>query len=262
MTNLEENLDKIVEDRFIIQLDHSKMVKKLTKTGSEIFKSLTPGKCNLWHHASCISSEAGELFNEVKQYIIYEEKLDRINVIKELGDIEFYLEGIRQELGINREVTLRVNMLKLKKRYYKKIKKAYVDDKHTNENEESKKMMSENEEPVTNKLSEEAAMQFNRWQKVAPIKNGEIQEWLYCESEIAGKGKLKISLLSLNPLSSDGHKFLCKFVTNRNSNYSDCLYAYNLMDSRSKAMKLFDIKDRNNIDVNIVNEEENKNEST
>jgi hypothetical protein len=37
--------------------------------------------------------------------------------IEELGDLEFYMEGLRQGLGITREDTLKANIAKLSKRY-------------------------------------------------------------------------------------------------------------------------------------------------
>jgi hypothetical protein len=40
------------------------------------------------------------------------------NVIEELGDLEFYMEGLRQELGISRDLTLDRNISKLSKRYH------------------------------------------------------------------------------------------------------------------------------------------------
>ena len=43
--------------------------------------------------------------------------IDRENVIEELGDLEFYMEGVRQNLGITREETLNHNIQKLSKRY-------------------------------------------------------------------------------------------------------------------------------------------------
>ncbi len=49
--------------------------------------------------------------------MIYKKQLDYNNVVEELGDIEFYMAGIRMELGITREHTLEMNMLKLAKRY-------------------------------------------------------------------------------------------------------------------------------------------------
>jgi hypothetical protein len=40
-----------------------------------------------------------------------------INVVEELGDLEFYLEGVRQQLQISRDETLRANINKLNIRY-------------------------------------------------------------------------------------------------------------------------------------------------
>ena len=48
---------------------------------------------------------------------IYGKPLDRENVIEELGDLEFYMEGLRQGLGITREETLQANVAKLGARY-------------------------------------------------------------------------------------------------------------------------------------------------
>jgi len=64
-----------------------------------------------------ISGEAGELLDAVKKHVIYEKPLDLDNIIEELGDLEFYLEGLRQLLGITREEAVDKNVEKLKKRY-------------------------------------------------------------------------------------------------------------------------------------------------
>lgn len=66
-----------------------------------------------------ISGEAGELLDAIKKGVIYRKPLDRENIIEELGDIEFYLEGLRQQLHISREETLLANINKLSKRYEK-----------------------------------------------------------------------------------------------------------------------------------------------
>ena len=66
-----------------------------------------------------ICGEAGELLDAVKKAVIYRKNLDRTNVIEELGDIEFYLEGFRQSVGISRDETIKENMDKLSKRYAK-----------------------------------------------------------------------------------------------------------------------------------------------
>ena len=38
-------------------------------------------------------------------------------MIEELGDLEFYMQGLRDALKITREETLKINMQKLEKRY-------------------------------------------------------------------------------------------------------------------------------------------------
>lgn len=66
-----------------------------------------------------IAGECGELVDAVKKNIIYNKELDVTNVIEELGDMEFYMEQLRQRLNITREETLQANLDKLNKRYSK-----------------------------------------------------------------------------------------------------------------------------------------------
>lgn len=98
-------------------INHGVMVAALIKPGQDILDSLTPAKCNMWHMASCIPGEAGELFDAVKKHVLYGKPLDRANVVEELGDLEFYMEGLRAELGITRQETLDANIAKLSQRY-------------------------------------------------------------------------------------------------------------------------------------------------
>ena len=96
------------------------MVKALCKSGAEIKEQLTPFSAHLWHMSSCIQGEAGELFDAIKKIAVYGRQgseLDIENIVEELGDIEFYMEGLRQSLGITREQTIKSNMNKLSKRY-------------------------------------------------------------------------------------------------------------------------------------------------
>lgn len=101
------------------EITHTELVAALKKPGEAILKSLTPEKCDAWHMASCIPGEAGELFDAVKKHVLYEQPLDRENVVEELGDLEFYMEGLRQRLGISRQETLDHNVGKLSTRYRK-----------------------------------------------------------------------------------------------------------------------------------------------
>jgi len=100
-----------------ITITHPELVEALAKPGEDILASLTPEKCHQWHMASCIPGEAGELFDAVKKHVIYGKPIDRANVVEELGDLEFYMEGLRQSLGITREETIEANVAKLSTRY-------------------------------------------------------------------------------------------------------------------------------------------------
>lgn len=98
-------------------IHHPDMVRSLVKPGAAIIAALTPESANLWHHATGISGEAGELLDAIKKVVVYNKPLDRANVIEELGDLEFYMEGLRQGLGITREETIEGNIAKLSVRY-------------------------------------------------------------------------------------------------------------------------------------------------
>lgn len=98
-------------------ITHAELVANLVKPGADILATLTPAQANLLHMAVGVSGEAGELIDAVKKCAVYNKPLDRENVIEELGDIEFYLEGLRQELGITRAETIAGNIAKLGKRY-------------------------------------------------------------------------------------------------------------------------------------------------
>jgi NTP pyrophosphatase (non-canonical NTP hydrolase) len=98
-------------------IKHTEMVAALTKPGATILAELTADDVNLMHMSIGVCGEAGELLDAVKKRVIYRKELDRENIIEELGDLEFYLEGIRQGLSITREECLAANIQKLGKRY-------------------------------------------------------------------------------------------------------------------------------------------------
>lgn len=97
--------------------EYGDMVLALMKPGVNIIQELNPQKATVLHMAIGISGEAGELLDAVKKYTIYNKDIDMDNVIEELGDLEFYMEGIRQALNISREDTLEKNIKKLSTRY-------------------------------------------------------------------------------------------------------------------------------------------------
>lgn len=73
------------------------------------------------HAAMGVAGEAGEVLDLIKKSWAYKKDLDFEKLIEELGDLEFYLEALRQELCISRKDVLAANMSKLGKRYNKGI---------------------------------------------------------------------------------------------------------------------------------------------
>jgi NTP pyrophosphatase (non-canonical NTP hydrolase) len=98
-------------------ITHAELVQKLTKPGEQIAAEITPKDLDLWHCATGVAGEAGELLDAIKKMAIYRKPLDLTNVIEEIGDVEYFLERIRATLGITREQTIEHNIAKLTKRY-------------------------------------------------------------------------------------------------------------------------------------------------
>lgn len=76
-------------------MTYPEFVASRVKPGADILASLTPTDCHLLHMAIGLSGEAVELL-EAKSFE---------NVKEELGDLEFYAEGIRKATGFGRNLT-------------------------------------------------------------------------------------------------------------------------------------------------------------
>ena len=100
-----------------LDLQHRELVRDLTKTASQIEQEMATPQYHLVHMVMGIAGEAGELLDAIKKNAIYHKPLDLTNVIEELGDLEFYMQGLRDALGISRERVLEGNISKLRKRY-------------------------------------------------------------------------------------------------------------------------------------------------
>ncbi len=111
------NAQLTAEGREVLNTEHAAMVSKLAKDGHQIVATLTREKADLWHMGTGVSGEAGELLDAIKKVVAYNKPVDRENVVEELGDLEFYMQGVRKNLGITREETLIANMTKLGQRY-------------------------------------------------------------------------------------------------------------------------------------------------
>lgn len=74
-------------------ITYSEMVRRLAKSGQSIVGSLSPVKAHVWHMSSCLMGEVGEIF----------ESSNDANILEELGDLEFYFEGLRSGVGFTIE---------------------------------------------------------------------------------------------------------------------------------------------------------------
>lgn len=99
------------------QLTHAQLVAALAKPAEEILEGITPEELHRLHMTFGVCGETGELLDQVKKHVFYKKPIDRENMVEELGDIEFYLEGVRASFGITREETIQHNIAKLSKRY-------------------------------------------------------------------------------------------------------------------------------------------------
>lgn len=64
-----------------------------------------------------LCGESGEAINIVKKHIAQGHELDKEHLVKELGDIAWYLAETATALDISLELILQMNIDKLKKRY-------------------------------------------------------------------------------------------------------------------------------------------------
>lgn len=112
-----------------MNVTHPELVAALAKPGADIVATLTAEDAHSLHMAVGIAGEAGELLDAVKKAAIYRKPIDRDNVVEELGDLEFYMEGLRQGMGITRQEVLDHNIAKLSKRY----SSGTYSDKHAQE---------------------------------------------------------------------------------------------------------------------------------
>ncbi|OGZ34784.1 MAG: hypothetical protein A2174_02855 [Candidatus Portnoybacteria bacterium RBG_13_41_18] len=76
------------------------------------------------HAVFGIVTESGELMSQIKRAKIYGTKIDKINLIEELGDCMWYYGLLCDELGISFEEVWEKNIAKLQARFPEKYKKS------------------------------------------------------------------------------------------------------------------------------------------
>ena len=81
------------------EVNFEKMVSELAKDGHAIIDGLTFESAHLWHMATGLAGEVGELIENHILQGSYE------NRIEELGDIEFYYEGVRAVFDLDKQTS-------------------------------------------------------------------------------------------------------------------------------------------------------------
>lgn len=89
--------------------------KGLTYTTDRNEDSVDPGE--LINGALGLTGEAGEVADIIKKYIFHRHNLNREELIKELGDVCWYVALLSYTIGVPLEEILSINIEKLKKRY-------------------------------------------------------------------------------------------------------------------------------------------------
>jgi NTP pyrophosphatase (non-canonical NTP hydrolase) len=79
-------------------------------------KMLTKGETRLVENTLGLVGEAGEVAEKVKKLLRDKSKIDPREIIKELGDVAFYLTGLANYFNSNLDEVLDANMQKLNDR--------------------------------------------------------------------------------------------------------------------------------------------------
>ena len=97
--------------------EYEEFVMSRAKSGVDILAEINSCDAHALHMAVGISGEAGELLDAIKKPVIYRKKWDFENIKEELGDLEYFMTGLRVQLGLTREQCIEANITKLTKRY-------------------------------------------------------------------------------------------------------------------------------------------------
>lgn len=86
-------------------------------------KMVTKGKTRLIENTLGLVGEAGEVAEKVKKLLRDDTKLDEVEVLKELGDVLFYITGLANYFGGDLNFIMELNVKKLDDRQHRgKIK--------------------------------------------------------------------------------------------------------------------------------------------
>lgn len=87
-----------------MNITHPQLVAALVKPPLDIMNTLSQDTTDLWHGATGIAGEGGELLDAILSAGSGRE-VSMENLVEELGDIEFYMQQVRSRAGITRDDT-------------------------------------------------------------------------------------------------------------------------------------------------------------
>ena len=97
--------------------EHLEMVRDLKKDPEEIMKHATANDLDVLHMAIGMVGEAGEVTELVKKDVFNKRQIPSIEMLKECGDVLFYMAGLLDSYGWSIEDALDQNVSKLRTRY-------------------------------------------------------------------------------------------------------------------------------------------------
>lgn len=101
----------------------SEYIKKAIRTEPKKYSFKGTGDITprIEHGAVGIATESGEIMNSIKTSKYYGRKLDKINLIEEMGDVMWYLAILCDELNVSFEEVWDKNIRKLTARFPEKF---------------------------------------------------------------------------------------------------------------------------------------------
>jgi NTP pyrophosphatase (non-canonical NTP hydrolase) len=110
-----------------------------SKCLSEDKKKFSEETIRLLHVAFGLVTEAGEFADTIKKYIFYGKKIDRTNMVEEIGDLLYYIAIFCDIFETDFEKIMELNNKKLQSRYGEKFSREKALNRDL---EEEKKILS------------------------------------------------------------------------------------------------------------------------
>ena len=92
-------------------------------------KIMTEGDTRLIENTLGLIGESGEIAEKIKKLLRDNTKVEDQDIIKELGDVAFYLTALANYFGSSLEEVLQVNMIKLDDRQERGVLKGSGDNR-------------------------------------------------------------------------------------------------------------------------------------